>query len=61
MKEIFEAIQRGAARIADAIKYDDTGYAENKNASGDVQLKLDIRSDYIIEEELSRESSSSMM
>lgn len=54
MKEIFEAIQRGAARIADAIKYDDTGYAENKNASGDVQLKLDIRSDYIIEEELSR-------
>jgi len=54
MKEIFEAIKRSALRISEAIKYDDTGYAENLNASGDVQLKLDIRSDYIIEEELSK-------
>lgn len=54
MKEIFEAIKRSAIRIQDAIAYDDTGYAENENATGDIQLKLDIKSDFIIEEELSR-------
>jgi len=54
MQEIFDAIKASALRISEAIKYDDTGYAENTNASGDVQLKLDIRSDYIIEEELSK-------
>lgn len=54
MKEIFEAIGKAAARIQDALAHDDTGYADNKNVSGDVQLKLDIRSDYIVEEELSR-------
>ena len=45
MTEIFEAIKASALRISEAIKYDDTGYAENTNSSGDVQLKLDIRSD----------------
>jgi len=54
MKEIFEAIKISALRISEAIKYDDTGYAENTNSTGDVQLKLDIKSDYIIEEELSK-------
>jgi fructose-1,6-bisphosphatase I len=54
MIEVFEAIKRSAIRIADAIKNDDTGYADNKNATGDVQLKLDIKSDYIIEEEFSK-------
>jgi fructose-1,6-bisphosphatase I len=54
MKEIFDAMKVSALRIAEAIKYDDTGYAENTNATGDVQLKLDIRSDYIIEEEFSK-------
>ena len=54
MTEIFEAIKASALRISEAIKYDDTGYAENTNSSGDVQLKLDIRSDYIIEEEFSK-------
>jgi len=54
MNEIFEAIKASALRISESIKYDDTGYAENTNATGDVQLKLDIKSDYIIEEELSK-------
>jgi len=54
MIEVFEAIKRSAIRIADAIKNDDTGYADNKNATGDIQLKLDIKSDYIIEEEFSK-------
>ncbi len=54
MKEIFEAVGKAAFRIQEALSYDDTGYADNKNATGDVQLKLDIKSDYIVEEELSR-------
>lgn len=54
MIEVIEAIKRSAFRIQDAIAYDDTGYAENENVSGDVQLKLDIKSDYIIQEELAK-------
>ena len=54
MNEIFKAIEISAKKIQEAISYDDTGYAENKNATGDVQLKLDIKSDYIIEEEFSK-------
>jgi fructose-1,6-bisphosphatase I len=54
VKEVFEGIAKAAARIADALAHDDTGYSDNKNSTGDVQLKLDIRSDYIVEEELSR-------
>lgn len=57
MTEIFEAIKRSAIRIRDAIAYDDTGYSDNANATGDVQLKLDIKSDLIIEEELAKVSS----
>ena len=54
MESIFEAIKSSALKISEALKYDDTGYSQNKNATGDVQLKLDIKSDYIIEEELSK-------
>ncbi|MEF3192409.1 MAG: class 1 fructose-bisphosphatase [Campylobacterales bacterium] len=54
MNEIFEAIKRSAFRIQEAIAYDDTGYADNQNASGDAQLKVDIKSDLIIEEELAK-------
>ncbi len=57
MDELLEAIKKSAIRIREAIAYDDTGYAENENATGDVQLKLDIKSDFIIEEELSKLSS----
>ena len=51
MKEIFEAIERAAIRIQDAIEYDNEGYSENQNSTGDTQLKLDIKSDLILEEE----------
>ena len=57
MTEIFDAIKRSAIRIRHAIENDDTGYSQNQNATGDVQLKLDIKSDLIIEEEFSRISS----
>ncbi|NCB55173.1 MAG: fructose-bisphosphatase class I, partial [Epsilonproteobacteria bacterium] len=45
MTEIYEAIKRSAARIKEAIAFDDTGYSENINSTGDTQLKLDIKSD----------------
>ncbi len=51
MTEIFEAIKKSAIRIREAIEFDDTGYSEDQNATGDTQLKLDIKSDIIIEEE----------
>lgn len=54
MQEVFKAIEQSVIRISHAISQDDTGYAGNKNSSGDVQLKLDIKSDYIVEEELSK-------
>jgi len=57
MTEIFDAIKRSAIRIRHAIENDDTGYSQNQNATGDVQLKLDIKSDLIIEEEFSQISS----
>ncbi len=57
MIEIFDAIKRSAIRIRHAIENDDTGYSQNQNATGDIQLKLDIKSDLIIEEEFSNISS----
>jgi len=51
MTEIFKAIERSAIRIREAIENDDTGYSHNQNSTGDIQLKLDIKSDLIIEEE----------
>ncbi len=51
MREIFDAIERSAIRIREAIENDDTGYSQNQNSTGDIQLKLDIKSDLIIEEE----------
>ncbi len=51
VNEIYEAIKRSAVRIKDAIINEDTGYSQNQNSTGDTQLKLDILSDKIIEEE----------
>ncbi len=51
MDEIYEAIKRSAIRIEKLIAYGDTGYSDNQNQTGDTQLKLDIQSDLIIEEE----------
>ncbi|WP_458701238.1 class 1 fructose-bisphosphatase [Sulfurospirillum sp. 1307] len=57
MQEIFEAIKKSAIRIKECIEFDDTGYSEDQNATGDTQLKLDIKSDLIIEEEFKKVTS----
>ncbi len=51
MTEIFDAIKKSAIRIREAIEFDDTGYSNDSNATGDTQLTLDIKSDIIVEEE----------
>ncbi len=53
VNEIFEAIKRSALKIEYAIQNDKIEYSQNQNSTGDVQLKLDIKSDLIIEEEFS--------
>ncbi|MDR0408169.1 MAG: class 1 fructose-bisphosphatase [Campylobacteraceae bacterium] len=57
MKEIIDAISVAAARIKKVIEFGDTGYSEHVNKTGDTQLKLDIASDLIIEEEFKKVSS----
>lgn len=54
MNVILEAIQKSAIRIKEAIDVKDIGYSQEQNSSGETQLQLDIQSDLIIEEELSR-------
>lgn len=54
MNLILEAIQKSAIRIKHAIDVKDIGYSQEQNSSGETQLQLDIQSDFIIEEELSR-------
>lgn len=53
VKDIFDAIQRSAIRIKDAIDVKDIGYSQQENSSGETQLQLDIQCDMIIEEEFS--------
>jgi len=57
MTDIFDAIQRTAKRIKDAIDVKDIGYSQQENSSGETQLQLDIQCDMIIEEEFSKVSS----
>jgi fructose-1,6-bisphosphatase I len=54
MKEIFEAIKISAIKIDKTIKIGDTQKSENQNTSGDTQLKLDVASDVIIEDEFKK-------
>ncbi len=54
LKPIFDAIEKSAHRIRDAIASEDLCYSEQCNATGDMQLKLDILSDLIIAEEFSK-------
>ena len=56
MQEIFEAIKKSAIKIHEAINYEEFGYCDKENCSGEQQLKLDVLSDKIIEEELSKVS-----
>jgi len=57
MTEIINSIQKIAIEIKDAIKTKDTGKVESQNASGDVQVKLDVISDEIVEKHLLKTSS----
>ena len=57
MRDIFDAIQRSAIRIKDAIDVKDIGYSQQENSSGETQLELDIKCDLIIQEEFSKVSS----
>jgi len=50
MQTIFETIKECALKIDHAIKTEELGYCDTENASGEDQLKLDVKSDYIIEE-----------
>ena len=57
MTEIINSIQKIAIEIKDAIKTKDTGKVESQNASGDIQVKLDVISDEIVERHLLKTSS----
>ena len=57
MRDIFDAIQKSAKRIKEAIDVKDIGYSQQENSSGETQLELDIKCDMIIEEEFSRVTS----
>ncbi|MCO4845332.1 MAG: class 1 fructose-bisphosphatase [Sulfurovum sp.] len=50
MLTIFETIEKIAIKIDHAIKTEDLGYNDSENSSGEDQLKLDVKSDYIVEE-----------
>ncbi|GAB6073885.1 class 1 fructose-bisphosphatase [Nautilia lithotrophica] len=57
MTEIINSIQKIAIEIKDAIKTKDTGKVETQNSSGDIQVKLDVISDEIVEKHLLKTSS----
>lgn len=57
MQEIFKVIEIIAKKIAEEVKYADFGYTDHQNSTGDTQLKLDVRSDKIIEAEFGKISS----
>ncbi len=57
MTEIISAIEKIAVEIYEAIKTKDTGKVESQNSSGDVQAKLDVISDEIVEKHLLNVSS----
>jgi len=50
MDAIFTKIEEIALKIDNLIKTGESGYSDSSNQTGDVQLKLDIQSDEIIEE-----------
>lgn len=54
MQEIIKAIQDASIKIKYLIETGDTGKSQSENSTGDVQLKLDIQSDQIIEEIFSK-------
>jgi fructose-1,6-bisphosphatase I len=57
MQNIIEAIKKSSIEIKQIIEVGDTTKSENKNSTGDIQLKLDIVSDIIIEKAFKKISS----
>ncbi|ANE36055.1 fructose-1,6-bisphosphatase I [Campylobacter iguaniorum] len=57
MQEIIKTIEKIAVKISDELKYADLGYTDHANATGDTQLKLDVKSDNIITKEFDSVSS----
>ncbi len=57
MTEIIEAIKRASIEIKSIIEEGDTSKSDNQNSTGDTQLKLDIASDIVIENEFKKISS----
>jgi fructose-1,6-bisphosphatase I len=54
MNEIIEAIKVSSLKIKEIIEAGDTAKSENQNSTGDTQLKLDIASDVVIENEFKK-------
>jgi len=52
MNTIEQKIEEIALKIDNLIKTGESGYSDSSNQTGDIQLKLDIQSDEIIEQEL---------
>jgi fructose-1,6-bisphosphatase I len=57
MNEIIEAIKVATVKIRTIIEEGDTSKSDNQNSTGDTQLKLDIASDIVIENEFKNISS----
>jgi len=54
METILNSIKDIALEIKEAIETEDLGYTNSSNSSGEEQLKLDVKSDKIIEKRLSQ-------
>ena len=54
MKDIIEAIKISSLKIKEIIEEGDTAKSDNQNSTGDTQLKLDIASDIVIENEFKK-------
>lgn len=54
MIDIIEAIKSSSLKIKEIIEEGDTAKSENQNSTGDTQLKLDIASDVVIENEFKK-------
>ncbi|MBQ7270421.1 MAG: class 1 fructose-bisphosphatase [Campylobacter sp.] len=56
MQEIFKTIENIAKKISNELKFAEFGYTQNQNSTGDTQLKFDVLSDKIIENEFKNTS-----
>ena len=56
MQEIFKTIENIAKKISNELKFAEFGYTQNQNSTGDTQLKFDVLSDKIIEDEFKNTS-----